>query len=444
MPQALPGRSRLFVASTLHTHKSTGSPLLGYAARHTIKCHMVCGSEAKRETRTKTAAMTEADDRGARLLAQPCRMGGVVLHNRVAMAPMTRRQVLDPWGAPPIPEVAAYYAKRAAGGAALIITEGVHVNNTDAPDAPQSPLCRKDYGNSAQAWGSVAKAVHAAAPGHQPILIMQLWHTGIFSHCKTPLGPSSTSAPAGKQPHRAMSPVDMDRIADEFASTAAAAVSSGFDGVEIHGAHGYLLDSFASRRNVRHDEFGGSWANRARFPALVVKRVVAAISDAQACLRESGNSSRPQLIVYRFSQWSLDDFSEIKWPSSRDLHSFLLPLLAAGVQAFHVSCRRATDPGFPQEHSTRTLAGWTRLLTGAPVIAVGSLSIDRMFREGRDADAHVVANPSPPITALLQGEADVVAVGRAMLSDANWGTKVLNSDWRQLHPYSTGVLRSRL
>ncbi|MBI5155285.1 12-oxophytodienoate reductase, partial [Candidatus Poribacteria bacterium] len=202
------------------------------------------------------------------LAFQPWEHGSLRLRNRIVMAPMTRRMAGEDGlvtGAS-----AAYYRRRAEGEVGLIISEGTHVDSKHAPDVLTTP--RIETPAQADAWARVADAVHEAGSAFAP----QLWHTGRMA--RDPIGPSESVMPERKdrpsRPVRAMTHADMEQVRDAFANAAAAAKRIGCDAVELHGAHGYLLDSFLSpQANTRADEYGGTPDNRARFPLEVVRAV---------------------------------------------------------------------------------------------------------------------------------------------------------------------------
>lgn len=212
-------------------------------------------------------------------LFDPLQIGGLALPSRIVMAPMTRsRALLD---GTPSSSAPLYYAQRATAG--LMITEGAQVSET-----ARGYLYTPGIHNDAQiaAWRAVTDAVHAAGGR----LFLQLWHCGRVSHPffhdgELPGGPSAlpvegiTFTDEGPQPVPMPREFSLDEIVvlvDQFAEGARAAKRSGFDGVEIHGANGYLLDQFVrDGSNRRGDAYGGSVENRSRLPLEVVEAVTA-------------------------------------------------------------------------------------------------------------------------------------------------------------------------
>lgn len=213
-------------------------------------------------------------------LLSPLSLGGMTLPNRVVMAPMTRSRAVMP-GNLPHALMATYYAQRASAG--LIITEG-------APVSPQAVGYYATPGVFTPAqvagWRLVTEAVHQAGGR----IFLQLWHVGRISHPtwlggETPVAPSAIQPEAGIYTPEGLAAVPMPRalgadelpgVVDQFRQAAARAQAAGFDGVELHGANGYLLDQFLrDGSNRRTDRYGGSPANRARFPLEIVDAVSA-------------------------------------------------------------------------------------------------------------------------------------------------------------------------
>jgi N-ethylmaleimide reductase len=225
-------------------------------------------------------------------LFSPVTLGRVTLANRVVMAPMTRSR--SP-GNVPTDLVATYYAQRAEAG--LIITEGT----SPSPDGlGYSSIPGLFDAAQVKAWRAVTDAVHAAGSR----IFAQLMHTGRVGHpLNLPagarvVGPSAIAAPGqmftvqqGMQDHPvpvAMTTDDIAKAIGEFEQAAAHAIEAGFDGVEIHGANGYLVDQFLNTgANQRTDEWGGSIENRARFALEVARRIAARIGADRTGIRLS-------------------------------------------------------------------------------------------------------------------------------------------------------------
>ncbi|WP_424140126.1 NADH:flavin oxidoreductase [Roseomonas chloroacetimidivorans] len=343
-------------------------------------------------------------------LFQPFPFGRVMLRNRIAMAPMTRKH--SPGGIPG-PDVAAYYRRRAEGGVGLIITEGTTVGHPAANAYPQVPAF---HGVAAlEGWRRVVEAVHGAGGA----IIPQLWHTGLRRRPGVEPDPSVPGfgpmriEEAGQEVVRAMTRADIAAVVEAFAQAAADAERLGFDGVELHGAHEYLLDQFLwPGTNQRQDEYGGTLENRLRFPLEVVRAVRGAV--------------RPDLpVVFRFSQWKLSDYAARLADTPEGLGEILRPLAEAGVDVFHASTRRFWEPAFPSVPGT--LAAWAKRLTGRPCIAVGSVGLEDAPGRGRpvsEGAATRLDRLEVLAAGLRDADYDLVAVGRALLADPAWAEKL--------------------
>lgn len=341
-------------------------------------------------------------------LLSPFELGGLTLPNRIAMAPMTRQ--FSPDGIPGA-DVAEYYRRRAAGGVGLIITEGTYIPH-DAV-GPSARVPRLWGAEPLEGWRRVVDAVHAEGGA----IIPQLWHLGAargsepsFNPDVETVSPSGLSL-AGTSIGRALTSADLDDLTEAYVQAAENAKTVGFDGVELHGAHGYLLDQFLwAQTNRRDDEYGGSLEARAAFPA----RVVRAVRDAVG----------PEFpVVYRFSQWKAGAYHARIVDSSIELATLLNVLVDAGVSVLHPSTRRFWEPAFPGENSELSLAGWTRQLTGLPTITVGSVGLDKIFLGAPRPEAAAATGLDPLVERFEAGEFDLAAVGRALISDADWVNK---------------------
>ncbi len=365
-------------------------------------------------------------------LFQPVKLGSLELRNRVVMAPMTR--TFSPDGIPN-ELVAAYYKRRAENDVGLIITEGTCVGHKAANGYPNVPYI---YGDKALAgWKKVVDAVHAAGGK----IVPQLWHVGALRKADTKAGPDPTIpgySPSGlimkgKARGVAMSKQDVQETVDAFVQAAVDSKTIGFDGVEIHGAHGYLVDQFFwEDTNQRDDEYGGDIVSRTRFAVDIVKGI-----------REKCGPDFP--IILRFSQWKQQAYGAKLADTPEQLAAFLKPLSDAGVDIFHCSTRRFWEPEF--EGSDLNLAGWTKKLTGKATITVGSVGLNNSFfdEEKRDmVDSSKVTYDQFENLAehLNNGEFDLVAIGRAILQDPEWVVKVRDNRLDELMDYSNKSLTS--
>jgi 2,4-dienoyl-CoA reductase-like NADH-dependent reductase (Old Yellow Enzyme family) len=273
-------------------------------------------------------------------------------------------------------------------------------------------------------WANVVEQVHGAGGKIMP----QLWHTGMARNPqKAPFpelpsaGPSGMVVP-GKQVAEPMTVEHIQRVIDAFASAAADAKRIGFDGVEVHGAHGYLIDQFFwEGTNQRTDEWGGNMANRGRFAVEIIKAIRAATGPDFP-------------LVLRYSQWKQQDYAAKLANDPAQLAEFLEPLADAGVDIFHCSTRRYWEPEFAG--SDLNLAGWTKKLTGKPTITVGSVGLNGDFFSAFAGQGSPTRSIDDLLERLDRGEFDLVAVGRAVLQDPGWANKIHRGENDKLREYS--------
>ncbi|GAA2813686.1 NADH:flavin oxidoreductase [Kitasatospora paracochleata] len=372
-----------------------------------------------------TVAASSAS-RAAEILSQPVTLNGLTVPNRIVMAPMTR--MFSPGGVPG-EDVESYYARRAAAGVGLIVTEGTYVGHESAGQSDRVP---RFHGEEQLAgWAKVAESVHAAGGA----IVPQLWHIGMVRKQGEPpyadapaVGPSGLRVDGTEGGGKAMTQSDLDDVIGAFAEAAAAAERVGFDGVELHGAHGYLVDQFLwAGTNRRTDAYGGDAVARTRFAAEIV-----------AAVREQVSPDFP--VIFRFSQWKQGAYDAKLAETPEELEAILAPLAAAGVDAFHASTRRYWLPEF--EGSDLNLAGWTKKLTGRPTITVGSVGLDGEFLRAFAGEGAPVQGIDNLLDRMERDEFDLVAVGRALLQDPEWAAKVLGDRLGELEPFSAAAVRT--
>jgi 2,4-dienoyl-CoA reductase-like NADH-dependent reductase (Old Yellow Enzyme family) len=357
-------------------------------------------------------------------LFQPWTVRSLTVPNRFAMAPMTRQA--SPDGIPGA-DVAEYYRRRAAGGVGLIITEGVRLPHPAAGYPYAIPTLVGD--DVLAGWSRVVDAVHGAGG----TIAAQLWHQGARRDDADGVTPVSPSGVDGLGPKgRALRADELGTVADLFARAARTARELGFDAVELHGAHGYLLDQFLwETTNLRTDGYGGSLAERTRFPAEVVAAVRAAVGPDFP-------------IIFRFSQWKQTDYAASIAENPTELQELLSPLVDAGVDVFHPSTRRHYTPAFPDAHPKLSLPGWTKKVAGVPVIAVGSVGLETEFTPGAPGGR---ISPAPVDRLLDQfqaGEFDVVAIGRALLADPAWVNRLRDDALDEFNGFDAEVALAQL
>ncbi|WP_159884740.1 NADH:flavin oxidoreductase [Paenibacillus puerhi] len=354
-------------------------------------------------------------------LFESFKLGTLKLKNRVVMAPMTR--AFSPGGVPD-PDVAAYYRRRAENGVGLIITEGTLINDPAATNNPNIPNFHGD--EALKGWANVVAEVHEAGG----LIMPQLWHIGtdrkvgaVPNPEELPIGPSGLDLATGEKVNEPMSQERIDSVVAAYAQAAADAKRIGFDGIELHGAHGYLIDQFYwEKTNQRTDSYGGDLVKRTRFAA---------------CRRAVGPDFP---ILLRISQWKSSDYEAKLATNPDELAKFLAPLVEAGVDVFHCSTRRFWEPEFAGSHLN--FAGWVKKLTGKPTITVGSVGLDNEFLSSFRGGNAGTANIDTLTDKLNDREFDLVAVGRALLVDPAWAAKVRDGRFDELKPFIPEALRS--
>ncbi|UOQ91511.1 NADH:flavin oxidoreductase [Halobacillus shinanisalinarum] len=349
-------------------------------------------------------------------LFNPIELGSTKLENRIGVAPMTRTSgtseglVTD--------QMVSYYSKFARGGFGLIITEGVYPDNKYSQGYFNQPgIIDAEQVN---AWKRVTDAVHQE--GGQ--IIVQLMHAGALSQGNRfttgSLGPSSVQ-PKGEQMNfyggegafplpKEASKKDIEEIVKGFVDASKRAKDAGFDGIEIHGANGYILDQFLTDyTNQRTDEYGGSTENRVRLSVEVSKAV-----------RET--VGQDFTVGIRISQGKVNDFSH-KWANKgKDAEIIFSQLGDAGLDYIHVTEYEAWQPAFPEGEGTEatdsafgdggpTLAGLAKKYGKLLVIANGGLHDPEKAKE-------IIEN----------GDADVVTLARGALANRDWVKKVKNNE----------------
>ncbi|MDZ4760539.1 MAG: NADH:flavin oxidoreductase [Alphaproteobacteria bacterium] len=361
-------------------------------------------------------------------LFRPFKVRGLELKNRIVMAPMTRSR--SP-GAFPNDENVAYYRRRAEGDVGLILSEGTLTRRKGASNDAAIPLFWGD--ESLAGWKRVIDAVHAAGGKMGP----QIWHqgmsrkpgTGHFPDAPSD-GPSGVTL-TGKKIAEEPSEAEVLDMAQAYADAAADARRLGFDCIELHGAHAYLIDEFFwSVTNQRTDRFGGSIEKRAEFAAEAIRRCRAAVGDLP--------------IIIRISQWKSVDYNARVATTPQEMERWLDVLVEAGVDMIHCSQRRIWEAEFPEIDGEKGLnfAGWAKKLTGLPTISVGSVGLTSEFTGAFRGEGSKAGNFDDAIARLDKGEYDLVAVGRAILQDPEWVHKVKSGRLQELKDYDAAALQT--
>jgi 2,4-dienoyl-CoA reductase-like NADH-dependent reductase (Old Yellow Enzyme family) len=265
--------------------------------------------------------------------------------------------------------------------------------------------------------------VHAAGGKIAP----QLWHVGSIrkpGEGPHPDYPSATPSGLLGPDKKVLEPLltsEIDELVVAYAQAAADAVRLGFDAIELHGAHGYLIDNFFwEGTNQRDDKYGGSLENRTRF----------AVEIMQAIRGEVGDDFP---VILRFSQWKQQDFDSKLAQTAEELEQFLSPLSDAGVDIFHCSTRRFWEPEF--EGSSLNLAGWVKKITGKPTISVGSVGLSEEFVATYSDGSAEVAGIDELLSRMEDDEFDLIAVGRALIANPDWANRVKNNDMDSIETF---------
>lgn len=329
-------------------------------------------------------------------LFSPFTLRGVTLPNRAVMAPMSTE--MGGRNGEVTPDMIAFYRERAIGGIGLIIVEYTCVD-PDTGRSNEYQLTLKDRRNL-DGHRRLVRAVHEAGAR----VFMQLQHSGQFANRAIlpggmPVGPVDifSKKEPSRQTCRALTPDEVAGMAQAFGATAALAVEAGYDGVELHGAHGYLLSQFLSPlANRRDDAWGGDFERRMAFPLAAIRAVRKALGD------------RP--MVYRLS---VDEFVP-GGLTIEDMELIAPRLVEAGADVLHCSAGWGTGSTFEKVvEPMSTPEGWRipyaariRKAAGVPVITVGQIRWPEM------AEAAIAGE-----------QADLVALGRPMLADPFWAAK---------------------
>lgn len=355
-------------------------------------------------------------------LFSPLRLSTITLANRFIMPAMQRGQCLD---GRPKAELAKYYRRRVEGGVSMVIGESCAI---DHPSATRQPGAARMNAATRDGWAHCVEEVRAAG-GH---MLIQLWHEGALRNSddgKT-ISPSGLVAP-GIRKGSAASRVELEALREAYVSAARDAKAIGANGVEVHAAHGYLLDQFLWHgSNLRDDCYGGdNIEDRVRFPAELVCAIRA------ACGPEF-------LISFRFSQWKEFDYSARIARDPAELKLFVTRLKEAGVDVFHASTRRFWEPEWPGD--PRGLAGWVRALSDLPVITVGSVGLNTdvmtTFVEAAEAQQQVPESIFELERRIREREFDLVAVGRALIGDPDWVNKVRDRQFESIRGFQKSDL----
>jgi 2,4-dienoyl-CoA reductase-like NADH-dependent reductase (Old Yellow Enzyme family) len=368
---------------------------------------------------------------------RPFSVKSLHLKNRIVMSPMGQGHAT---GGVPDPGYPAYYRRRAEGEVGLIIGGATAIPHPSAHMDLNEPHF---HGDAALAgWKRAIDEVHAAGGR----MIPQLWHSGLHGLAYVAPswdmhGPSGVwfpgprpdgSAGSSKLHGQPMTQADIDSVIDAFGQAAETAQRLGFDGIEIHGGHGFLIDQFLwDRTNMRTDRYGGALRDRTRFAVEVLGEI-----------RRRVGQDFP--VFMRISQFKMMDYTARLAETPQQLAELIEPLADAGVDLFDCSLRRFQQPAFDGSHLN--LAGWVKKLSGKPTLCCGGVGLGAGSVDFGDADAYkATATASLSELDILcemldRGDFDLVSLARAILGDAAWPKKVREGREDELKPFTADLM----
>ncbi|PWU69226.1 alkene reductase [Gracilibacillus dipsosauri] len=332
-------------------------------------------------------------------------IGNLNLDNRIVMAPMTRGFADNETGEVNY-LIADYYGKRARYGAGLIITEGIAINE----------LAKGTFGipgiythSQTLSWQKVTREVHQ----YKTKIFAQLWHVGRLSHQKVlgghaPVSPSSLAANGfvhrlrhPYQTPKSLSKQEIYSIIDDYKIAARNAMEAGFDGIEIHAAHGYLIDQFINEKtNLRKDEFGGSLKNRLRFLDLIIKQVKKVVPKNRISIRISEKK---------------DDDKDYTWEQPEEIVLAIIEVLTKHkIKIVHPSVE---NYDYALKNDKRSLHELFRQYWDHTIIAVGNI------------------DPDKGSSIINKKQADLVAFGQLFISNPDLVIRLKAK--QEIFPYNT-------
>jgi 2,4-dienoyl-CoA reductase-like NADH-dependent reductase (Old Yellow Enzyme family) len=358
-------------------------------------------------------------------LLQPLRIRRLQLRNRFVMPGMQRYWCVD--GAPDH-RLREYYRRRVLGGASLVISESCAI---DHPSATKNPTFARISPDTRDAWRACVAGVHEAGGA----MFLQLWHQGAVNYGGdadsnpefVALSPSGVSHP-GESFGRAATEAELSSIKRAFVQGALDAAEIGADGVELHSAHGFLLDQFLwPGTNLRTDRYGG--------PAITDRATF--LAELAEAVREA---TGPDFVIsIRISQWKESDYDAKIVEEPGQLAQLIPMLRSAGADIFHVSTRRFWTPEW--EGSDLGLAGWVKSFTDAAVIAVGSVGLDvdvMASLDGQEAQQTGALRIDELVRRFQRGDFDLVSVGRSQIGDPEWVAKMTNHRIPDIRAFRAG------
>lgn len=311
-------------------------------------------------------------------LFSPFKLGSFELRNRIGVAPMTRMS--SPGDSIPRQDVLDFLVRRARNGAAVVYTEAIVTDYESAQGYPRQ--ARLLTQRQIDAWRTVTDQIRAAGA----VSVMQMFHCGRMAWPEVnPAGRSIAPSPVTPKQDNPLTgepyPVpdeisrfDIEHVINGFVETAKGAVAAGFDGVEIHGAHGYLISQFLSPySNKREDDYGGSVEKRYRFAHEVIQAVRPVVPA-------------DRLLTFRISDWGVADMDVSLFGTREEWQQVIALLDAEPIDAISVSCYDFAADAFG---TGRTMAALTREATAKPIMICGKI-YDRSSAERALEDADIV------------------------------------------------------
>jgi 2,4-dienoyl-CoA reductase-like NADH-dependent reductase (Old Yellow Enzyme family) len=337
------------------------------------------------------------------ILFSPFKIKNFTLRNRLGVAPMTRMS--SPGDSIPRQDVFDFLVRRAEKGASIVYTEAIVTDYESSQGYPkQSRLVTQ---KQIDAWHTVVEGIHA----HGGIAIMQMFHCGRMAWPEVnPAGRAvapSRVAPRQSNPMTGeayplpeeMSQFDIEHVINGFVETAKGAVMAGFDGIEIHGAHGYLINQFLSNySNKRDDGYGGSVENRFRFAREVIDSVALVVPE-------------DRILTFRISNWGIADMEVSLFDSAEEWQELIGLLVRAPIDAISLSTYNFRDKAFGTD---RTMSQLTREVTPLPLVICGQIYDRKSAEEALDS-------------------ADIALSSKSILLNPDWVSDVREGKELPLH-----------
>jgi 2,4-dienoyl-CoA reductase-like NADH-dependent reductase (Old Yellow Enzyme family) len=335
------------------------------------------------------------------------RLKSLNLKNRFVLLAMSRYHST---GGIPNEDLLAFHTRRAAAGVSLQLAGATAIDRPGANNHPDLAHFRPD---TYEAWREIVDATHREGG----LLGVQIWHAGALFNVRDDWTPGPIESPSGlERPGLekgvAMTEDMIHATIDAFGEAARMARELGFDTVEIHAAHGFLIDQFFwDETNHRTDHWGGpTIAERSRFGVEVAKAVRKAVGDDYP-------------VLMKISQWKEQDYDAKLARTPEEMAEWLNPFVEAGVDMFDCSQRRFWETEF--EGSDLNFAGGVKKVTGIPTISLGSVGLNTEVMEFITGET--AAEPAPLDEMLRRydrGDFDLVGIGRALLGDPEWVRKL--------------------